>query len=232
MRRSASTLVLLAALAAWAPAAGAATLTLDRGCYLSKQPALPNGQTIAVRGAGFTPGAQVSFTLGSASLGAIPADAAGNVAGQFQPPSLGGAGSFRDTRILIATDGTNQGTAPVPLRRVAADFLPAAGRPSTHRVNFYVYGFGPLLTAQRRSTNQPVYEHVFDPAGKLRATFRVGRTSGPCGDLKTTRRRVLPFAHPANGRWSFIFTTKPRYSRRSIPGAGVGYQVTTVFRPR
>jgi hypothetical protein len=232
VRRSASTLVLLAALAAWAPAAGAATLALDHGCYLSKQPALPNGQTIAVRGAGFTPGAQVSFTLGTASLGAIAADAAGNVGGQFQPPSLGGAASFRDTRILTATDGTNQGTVPVLLRRVAADFLPAAGRPSTHRVNFYVYGFGPLLTAQRLSTDQPVYEHVFDPAGKLRATFLVGRTSGPCGDLKTTRRRILPFANPANGRWSFVFTTKPRYSRRAVPGAAIGYQVTTVFRPR
>jgi hypothetical protein len=228
VRLSASTLVLFAALAAGAPAA---TLTLDHGCYLSKQPALPNGQTIAVRGAGFAPSAPVSFTLGSTPLGFIASDAAGNVAGQFQPPSLGGSTAFRDTRILTATDGTNQGAVPVLLRRVAADFLPANGRPQTHRVNFYVYGFGPLLAAQRLSTNQPVYEHVFDPAGKLRATFRVGRTSGPCGDLKTTRRRLLPFRNPANGRWSFVFDTKPRYSRRSIPSAGIGYQVTTVFRP-
>jgi hypothetical protein len=230
MRRSATILALTAALTGAAAPARGATLSLDHGCYLSRQPALPGGQTIAVRGAGFTPGGQVSFALGSAQLGSLTADAAGAVAGQFQAPSLA-ATQFRSTRTLTASDGTNQGAAPVELRRIAADFLPSAGNPLRLRVRFFVYGFGPVLTALRLSTGQPVYEHVFDPRGRRRATFRVGYTSGPCGDLRTTVRRILPFRTTLNGRWRFVFTTKPRYSTRSTPAASVGFIVRTVFRP-
>jgi len=34
-----------------------------------------------------------------------------------------------------------------------------------------------------------------------------------------------------NGRWRFVFTTKPIYSARSLPIASVGFIVRTVFRP-
>lgn len=233
MRRSAPTLAVLAlALGASAPAAGAATLALDRGCYLTKQAGLPNGQAIGVRGEGYTPNAQVSFSLGSSSLGSLTASPAGSVAGSFQAPALAGTTQFKARRTLTATDGTNQGTVAVELRRLAADFLPSVGNPRALRVRFYVYGFGPLLTVQGLSTSQPVYEHIFDPSGKRRATILVGRTSGPCGDMRTTKRRILPFRTVRNGAWRFVFTTKRRYSRRSSPAAGVGFFVRTIFRPR
>lgn len=231
MRRSTLTLVLpILALATAAASAHAATLTLDRGCYLARQPGLPNGQTIVVRGAGFTPGAQASFALGTTALGDLTADAAGAVAGQFQAPSLA-ADQFRSTRTLTAREGANQGAATVELRRLAADFLPSSGNPLRLRVRFFVYGFGPLLTARNLPTAQPVYEHVLDPAGRRRATFYAGRTTGPCGDLRTTVRRILPFRTVGSGRWRFVFTTKPRYSSRSVPAASVGFIVRTVFRP-
>ena len=232
MRRSASTLAgLVLAAAASAPAAHAATLALDRGCYLAKQAGLPNGQTIGVRGDGYTPNAQVNFTLGTTAIGPLTATPAGAVAGQFQAPALAGDTQFKATRTLTATDGTNQATVPVELRRLAADFLPSAGNPRSLRVRFYVYGFGPLLAVQGKSTGQPVYEHLFDPSGRRRATIAVGRTSGPCGDMRTTRRRILPFRTVRNGRWRFVFTTKRVYSRRSAPLAAVGFIVRTVFRP-
>jgi hypothetical protein len=230
MRRSATILVLTAALLAAAAPAGAATLSLDHGCYLARQPALPNGQTIAVQGAGFAPGASVDFALGSTQLGALTADANGAVAGRFQAPSLA-ASQFRSTRTLTASDGTNQGTAAVELRRLAADFLPSAGNPLRLRVRFFVYGFGPVLTALNVPTRQPVYEHVLDPSGRRRATFLVGHAGGPCGDLRTTPRRILPFRTTRNGRWRFVFTTKLRYSARSTPAVSVGFIVRTVFRP-
>jgi hypothetical protein len=230
MRRRACTLVPLGlALAAFAAPAGAATLTLDRPCYLAKQPRLPNGQTINVRGEGFAPGQPVNFTLGSTSLGTLNADAAGSVSGHFQPPSLGGPTQFRAAPALTAGDGTNQAAVPVELRQMAADFLPAQGSPRM-KVRFYVYGFGPLLAARGLPAAQPVYEHVIDPQGTLQATFAVGRTRGPCGDLVTARRRILPFRTVADGRWRFVFTTQRRYSARSQPAASVAFRIRTVFR--
>jgi len=232
MRRSASILALLVlASAASASRAGAATLALDRGCYLAKQPGLPNGQTIGVRGEGFAPDTQVAFTLGDTAIGSLTSTPSGAVAGQFQAPALAGGAQFRATPALTASDGTSQTAVPVELRRLAADFLPSSGNPRTLRVRFYVYGFGPLLEARRLSTSQPVFEHVFDPRGRRRATIAAGRTTGPCGDLRTTRRRILPFRTVANGRWRFVFTTSRRYSRRAAPLASVGFVVRTVFRP-
>jgi hypothetical protein len=230
MRRRACTLVPLGlALAAFAAPAGAATLTFDRPCYLAKQPRLPNGQTINVRGEGFAPSQPVTFTLGSTSLGSLNADAAGGVSGRFQPPSLDGRTQFWATPTLTANDGANQAAGPVELRSMAADFVPSNGPPSM-RVRFYVYGFGPLLATRGLPTAQRVYEHVLDPDGTLRATFAVGRTSGPCGDLVTARRRILPFRTVADGRWRFVFTTRRRYSARSQPAASVAFKIRTVFR--
>jgi hypothetical protein len=220
------------ALAASAGPAVAASIFLDRGCYLSKQPRLPSGQAIAVRGDGFMPNAPVTFAIGGSPVLTVTADPAGTAVGQFSAPSLGGPSVFRGTRTLTASDGTTRASVPVALRQLAADFLPSTGNPRTLRVRFYVYGFGPLLTALRRSTSQPVYEHVFDPSGRRRATIRIGRTSGPCGDLRTTRRRILPFRTVRDGRWRFVFTTKSRYSARSAPLASIGFIVSTVFRPR
>jgi hypothetical protein len=229
MRRALLIAAVAALTAAAAPAAGAATLTLDRGCYLAAQTGLPNGQAIVVRGEGFAPFANVTFSISGRAIGNTTANAAGAFATRFNAPGLAG-GQFKATRTLAVSDGTNQATAVLNLRRLAADFLPSTGNPARLRVRFYVYGFGPLLTIQNLSTSQPVYEHVFDPRGRRRATYLVGRTSGDCGDLRTTRRRILPFP-PMNGRWRFVFTTKRRYSRNSTPAAAVGFIVRTVFQP-
>src|SRR5688572_28698829 len=185
MWRGAMTLLAAGALAFLAPSAGAATLTLDRGCYLAKQPRLPGGQAINVLAEGFAPHAPVTFSFASGPVLTVNADASGRAVGAFAAPSIGPPTVFEGTRTLTAADGTATASALVQLRQLAADFLPSSGNPRTLRVRFYVYGFGPLLTALGRSTSQPVYEHVLDPAGKRRATILVGRTSGPCGDLRT-----------------------------------------------
>ena len=228
MRRAA---IIAVALFVPAPAAGAATLRVDRGCYLSKQAALPAGQQIIAHGEGWAPNAAVSLTIGGTPIG-VPAgtNAAGALAVAFSAPALPD-GQFKATRTLAASDGTNQATTPVALRVLAADFLPATTQNAvTQRVRFLVYGFGPLLTAFNKSTIQTVYMHVFQPGGRRRGTFNVGRTSGACGDLRTRRRKILPFGLK-NGTWNYRFTTAKRYSARSIPQAEVGFRVRTVFRP-
>jgi hypothetical protein len=229
MRRALLIAAAMALMATAAPAAGAATITLDRGCYLAAQTGLPNGQAIVVRGEGFAPNANVTFSISGRPIGTTMANVAGALATRFNAPGLT-SGQFKATRTLTVSDGTNQAVAVLNLRRLAADFLPSGGNPATLRVRFYVFGFGPLLTIQGLSTGQPVYEHVFDPRGRRRATFLVGRTSGACGDMRTARRRILPFP-PINGRWRFVFTTKRRYSRNAVPAAAVGFIVRTVFQP-
>jgi hypothetical protein len=227
MRRAA---IIAFALFVPAPAAGAATLSLDRGCYLAKQPALKGGQQVIARADGFTPGAPVTFSFSTGPVALVAASASGTATAPFSAPGLKD-GQFKATRTLTATDGVQQASAPVSLRMLAADFLPATtDNAVTQKVRFFVYGFGPLLTVFNKSTSQTVFMHVFQPGGKRRGTFNVGRTGGPCGDLRTGRRKILPFGL-INGTWTYRFTTVKRYSARSLPQAEVGFSVKTVFRP-
>ncbi|HVE69320.1 MAG TPA: hypothetical protein VNB64_12135 [Solirubrobacteraceae bacterium] len=231
MRRSAITGALLAlVLAAAAAPAGAATLTVDRPCYRAGPPGGFNGQTVALTGSGFTPNSQVTLTLGGEALQPpLTSDGAGAVAGSFPAPSLAGR-RFGATRTLSASDGANQAGVPVVLRRLAADFLPGDVGSPRQRVRFYVYGFGARLAELGRSTAQPVYQHVLDPAGRRRATFLLGRPRGPCGDLRTAPRSALPFRRLNAGLWRFVFTTRVRYSARSDPQAFVGLRLRLIFR--
>ena len=230
MRWTALIAATLVGTATVAPSAPAATVTLDHGCYLAKQPALKNGQAIIARANGFAPGAGVTFSLPTGPVALVAANAQGTAVAQFSAPGLPG-GQFAATRTLTATDNTNRASAPIQLRVIAASFLPATtANAAQQRVRFYVYGFGPLLTALRRPISQNIFMHVFQPGGKLRGTFYVGRSGGPCGDLRTGRRKILPFGL-RNGTWNYRFTTSRTYSARAVPLASVGFRVQTVFRP-
>lgn len=227
MRRVA---IVAVALFAPAPAAGAATVTLDHGCYLAKQPALKSGQQIVARADGMAPGSAVTFSFPTGPVALVQANSAGVAVAAFSAPGLN-APQFKASRTLTASDGTNRANAVVSLRLLAADFLPATTQNAVkQKVRFYVYGFGPVLTALGRSTSQTIYMHVFQPGGTRRGTFKVGRTSGACGDLVTGRRKVLPFGLK-NGTWTYRFTTSKTYSAKSQPQSEVGFRVQTVFRP-
>jgi hypothetical protein len=222
--RRALTGAVLATVAVAAPPASAASIALDRGCYLARQPGLPLGQRVVVSGSGFAPNAPLRLTLGGRPLGGtVVSGPAGTFAAGFSAPAITG---FRETRTLVVGDGATTAAAPLRLSRLAADFLPATGNPLTLRVRFYVYGFGPLLAALRRSVRQPVYMHVFRPNGRRRAVFFMGFTTAPCGYLRTGRRPILPFT-PEDGRWRYAFTTHRRYSRTDAPQASVAFVVST-----
>jgi hypothetical protein len=231
MHRTALVAAALIAPAAGATAAGAATLRVDRGCYLAKQTMLPNGQQIVARADGFAPGAPVTFALPTGSVALVAANASGTAIASFSAPGLTGITQFKATRTLTATDGAHQASTRIQLRLLAADFAPATSRnAAAQKVRFYVYGFGPVLTAFSKPTRQKVYMHVFEPGGRRRGTFAVGHTSGACGDLRTARRKILPFGLK-NGTWTYRFTTAKRYRAKSLPQAEVGFRVRTVFQP-
>ena len=237
MRRAAVIAAALLAPAAAASGASGATLTTDHDCYLVRQRALPDGQAIVATADGFTPGAGVTFSLPTGPVAVVPADATGRAVATFASPSLPNR-QYRASRALTATDGSQLATASLQLRALAATFAPTTTSNAVRqRVRFFVYGFGPVLTAYDRPTSATVYMHVFQPPvrrrGKLqpavrRGTFNVGRTSGPCGDLRTSWRKILPFG-VKNGTWAYRFTTSRRYRARDLPQAQALFEVCTVF---
>src|SRR4051794_41948541 len=119
MRRVA---IFAVALFAPASAANAATLTLDHGCYLAKQPALQSGQRIVARADGMAPFSAVTFSFPTGPGAPVQADAAATAIAPFSAPGLI-APQFKASRTPTASDGSNRAAAVVPLRRRAAAFL-------------------------------------------------------------------------------------------------------------
>jgi hypothetical protein len=217
-------LLIVIALGAAAPA-HAATVGVDHPCYLARQPGLASGQAIQFSGGGFGPGATVTASLDGVAVASGPASPTGDFAGTTAAPALP-SNRFTGRSTLTLADGASSASTSFPITLLAADFSPSSGNPNTLRVRFRIYGFGPVLAALGRGTSARVYEHLFSPGGKRRATYFVGRTRGPCGSLVTARRRILPF-FPLDGRWRFVFTTSRRYSADAAPMAATGFRVRT-----
>jgi hypothetical protein len=189
-------LALAAGLVASLPAgAHAATVATDRSCY-------PNGADATLRGTGFAPYSGVSFTVNGKPLAAnVTTDAEGAFEGTYEPPAT----RTESRLVLAATDsaGTSARAALRVTRRLRVTVAPPRGRNvRSWRAVFRLFGFG----ARRKA-----YVHYVGPNGELRRTVRLGRLRGPCGRLKTSKRRVLPFAHPGFGWWRLQFDTHRRY---------------------
>jgi hypothetical protein len=206
-RPLAVTCVLGAALVA-APAASAATLTTDTGCYQETQ-------EVVLNGAGYTPGSTVTVMRDTAALGTATADAAGGFQRKFVTPEI--AGDQREAVYnLTASDAVNTAATTYRATKVFADFSPGSGDPRRLRVRFTVAGFGLARPAAS------VYLHyVRKSTGRVRKTIRLGTARGTCGAIGQTRkRRLFPFA-PQRGTWILQFDTVRHYeratSRRTTP---------------
>jgi hypothetical protein len=213
-----------------ASSAQAATVQVDHPCYLARQPGLESGQAIGFAGSGFAPGSTVTASLDGAPVASGPATPSGDFAGETAAPALP-RNRFTGRSTLTLGDGASTASIAFPVTLLAADFSPSTGNPNTLKVRFRIYGFGPVLAALGRSSSARVYEHLFSPGGKRRATYFVGRTHGPCGSLVSARRRILPF-FPLDGRWRFVFTTSRRYSASSAPLAATAFRVRTFVTGR
>jgi hypothetical protein len=191
-----------------APAAAAATLTTDTGCYQETQ-------EVVLNGAGYTPGSTITVMRDDAALGTATADAAGGFQRKFVTPELAGDVS-EAVYNLTASDTVNTATTSYHSTKVFADFSPGSGDPRRLRVRFTVAGFGlarPLAS---------VYLHyVRKSTGQVRKTIRLGTARGTCGAIgQTKKRRLFPFA-PQRGTWILQFDTLKSYeratSRRTTP---------------
>ena len=205
----------LAALAALPAAAHAATVTVQP-C----SPALPGQRTVAVQGAGYTPGSTVTLVADGQTIGSgIPVDGTGRFTAATFAPELSSARRNLQTFRLTATDGTGvAAAAPLQITRVTAT-LPSRARPRS-RVRFSVFGFAP---------GQPVYLHV-RRGDRTRGSFRIGTASAPCGRA-SRRLRYMPLRRFGNGVYDYVFQRTARY-RSTEPAVRLSVSIArrTQFR--
>ena len=201
-------LLTMGALAGGAAPASGAELRVDRDCFADPG---DRADTVVLSGRGFTPGAAYRVTLDGRPLvgGTGRVDATGAVGGAFAAPEVGANGARRSFRLGVQ-EGVHRPTTTFTVSRLLARFAPTAGNPATLRVVFRADGFG-----LRGDTRPSVYVHYLTPRGRLARTVRLGTATGPCGSLRTARRRLFAF-RPAPGRWRLQFDTRSRYT----PGTG------------
>jgi hypothetical protein len=196
MRRRIAVPVALAALTLLgASAAEAATLSVAGGkaCYRA-------GDALILSGTGYTPGAPVDITLQGRSLGALTADAAGNINSPLQIGNLRGV----SRRTLVASDTTN------PAITATAQFLGSALVVKVKPLNGAA-GRKLRVSASGFTTGKRLYAHILRKG--YRRNVLIGKLKGACHTLKL-RRRVLSGGTP-NGVYTVQFDTKKRYSKKT-----------------
>jgi hypothetical protein len=189
-----SLVVVFALLFALPAVAQAARLSAGKSCY-------PNGDKAHLTGRGFAPDSPIQFSVNGRRLSAnVTSDSQGDVSVTYTP-------SPTDTErklVIRATDSEdNSGSTTIFVThelRVTAD--PAtSNNVRTWRAVFRLFGFG----------LGKGYIHYINPHGDFKKTVKLGRLRGPCGRLKSTRRRVLPFRNPQFGFWKLQFDTRRHF---------------------
>jgi len=210
-----------AALTTTAATASAAQIALDRACYADPG---QRKDTIALTGSGFTPNAPFQLTLDGQALpnGTGMTDAAGALAANLAAPSLADyvpKTERQHTFMLGVQEGTTSQTVPFTVSKLLASFAPASGNPKTLKVRFSLSGF-----ALSGAVNPATYVHYVRPNGKLKKTYRLGTAQGPCGALRTSRRRLFPF-RAERGGWKLQFDTAAKYTRGTSSSTFLFYTV-------
>lgn len=191
--------------------AGAATLTVNKGCYREGQEGLASG-------VGFTPNAQVNFTLDGQpftdSANPPVADATGGVSASFEngSPRLGGRPVPQKQYVLGASDGTNSAETTFISTRLDVGVTPKRGNPGKRkRVRARGFDQGRVLR--------------FHVRGPRKGNGKVGKVKGSCGKLNR-RVKIFKATYPS-GVYTVQFDQRKKYSRRANPR--VVFQVT-IFR--
>ena len=177
-------------------AARAATLDAGKSCYF-------NTDLARLAGSGFAPDSPITFDVNGQRLNeTTTSDEAGDILVMYDPPRT----KSQRKLVIDATDseGTSARTTIYASgrRRVTAD-PSTSPNVRTWRAVFNLFGFG----------RGKAFIHYRDPSGDMRKTVRLGRLGGPCGRLKTDKRRVMPFDSPEFGVWQLQFDTRRRYDK-------------------
>ncbi len=180
-----------------APASSAAaTLDAGKSCYF-------NDSSARLSGSGFAPDSPITFTAnGNVINQSVASDAAGDFLVDYEPRR-----TKTERKVVLRATDSEDTSASVTIfvtakRRVTAD-PKNAPNVRTWKAVLKLFGFG----------RGRAYIHYRNPKGKLKKTVRLGRLRGPCGRLKTDKRRVMPFDDPAFGIWHLQFDTHRRFDK-------------------
>ena len=182
-------------------AAAAATLDAGKSCYF-------NNNLAQLSGSGFAPNSPIEFTVNGRRINQnVTSDAAGEVFVRYDP-----ARTRTERKLLIRATDSEDTSAQTTIyvtakRRVTAD-PDSSPNVRTWRAVIRLFGFG----------RGRAFIHYINPNDRHKKTVRLGRLRGPCGRLKTDKRRVMPFRNPQFGIWHLQFDVRRRYdpdTRRS-----------------
>jgi hypothetical protein len=214
VRRRAVSLTVAAALLSYSGAAaaqaGAATLTVDRPCYVQVSGSPP----MEFSGSGYRAGDEVVLTSPDGTVDvSVKADANGNIAGSADPPAPPFSAPGQKAETITALDQDAAATIRAQARVLVAvrgwqhgSVKAARGyRALTETTNWSFSGFAP---------SQPIFGHYLYH-GRLVATARFGIAEGPCGVLKV-RARLYP-ATPHHPGYRVQYDDSRTYSSSSQP---------------
>lgn len=197
--------------------ASAATVALDRPCYVAGQPG-----TIGLFG--FAPNAVVSISSPNLASGKAMTDATGSAAVPFSPPTTRENPPRSREFVVTATEDANPAnTATVTSRFAPLAFATDRGtRSPKAKRSWYFSGF---------ATGKNIYGH-FRFKGRTRANYRFGRAAGPCGEYKRRAPGIPAKGRVSAGSWTVQIDQKKTFSVKTKPALKTKTVVFTRFRPR
>jgi hypothetical protein len=185
--------------------ADAATLDAGKACYF-------NNTLARLSGGGFAPDSPITFTVNGRTLReTVTSDSSGDFQVRYDPPRA----NTERKLVIRATDSNGEsGKTTIFVsrqRRVTAN-PDSSSDVSTWEAVLRLFGFG----------DGKAFIHYINPNGHHAKTVGLGKLEGPCGRLKTGKRRVMPFDNPQFGVWKLQFDThrlfdRDRPKRRVIP---------------
>jgi hypothetical protein len=193
--------------AALAATAQAATLSIApvKACYIT-------GESDALSGTGYTPGATVQLAVDGPDIFTLVADSAGNIGTNLQFGQMNAVKSHT----LTATDTTNPAIVGSLAFVGTTHQVATPNRRIGGGKKFKLRGYGFI--------NGPkAYMHVRGHGIKTN-TF-LARPKAPCGTF-SVRKRLVPAGAPV-GKYRVQFDAKKRFSKRTQPR--LVYELT-VFR--
>lgn len=207
------TAVTASAVLGLAATASAATLTLDKACYVFKGKSAP---IVSFSGTGYGPNDPVALESSSGFSADVTADAAGDISGTAEAPLPPLNAAKAKQFVVDARDFTPAGTdavvatassevAPFAASHGASKHREPGNRALTETVKWAFSGF---------PVGSKVFGHYLH-AGKLVARQNFGRTKAPCGTL-VTHKPGYP-AKPHHSSYKVQIDTHKKYSKKTEP---------------
>jgi hypothetical protein len=207
---AATVATLLASTGALAAPASAATISVDKACYVNTA---SGPAAMRITGAGFNPGDNVSVQGGMTYVSAI-VDPSGHFSALTTAPELSTIGPGTKSTTLTATDDdlTTGHTITARASALSANLavstkplsIPAKEIPKK-KITFSFSGFAP---------GKDIYG--FYLRKKVVAKVKFGTATGPCGTLKD-QALLFPGGHPKKDEYNVAFESTSRYSKKAFP---------------